>query len=127
MNPFTAEQTPKTPHISFDPVTGVFELSGKSVPENSVIYYKPLFEWVDSYIQNPAKTTTLIVQFDYFNTSSAKCIIDLFKRIELISKNQKGEAIINWKYDEADEDMQEAGEDYKSIIKIPFNLISFQK
>src|ERR1017187_9330164 len=98
MNPFTAEQEPKTPFINFDPTTGVFELKGKSVPENSVIYYKPLFDWIDLYAQNPAKTTTLNVQLDYFNTSSAKCIVDLFKKIELISKNSKGEAIINWLY-----------------------------
>ena len=127
MNPFKEEQSPKTPHINFDPSTGVFELKGKSVPENSVIYYKPLFDWLDLYIQNPTKTTTLTVQLDYFNTSSAKCIVDLFKKVELISKNGKGEVIINWMYDEPDEDMLEAGEDYKSIIKIPFNLISFKK
>ena len=127
MNPFTAEQTPKTPLINFDPASGMFELKGKSVPENSVIYYKSLFDWVDTYIQNPAQSTTLNIQLDYFNTSSAKCIVDLFKKIELIKKNGKGEALINWKYDEADEDMLEAGEDYKSIIKIPFNLIAFTK
>ena len=127
MNTFTTEQTPKTPHINFDPTAGVFEIKGKSVPENSVIYYKSLFDWVDLYVQNPAKSTTLNIQLDYFNTSSAKCIVDLFKKIELIHKNGKGEAIINWHYNEPDEDMLEAGEDYKSIIKIPFNLISFNK
>ena len=127
MNPFTAEQSPKTPLINFDPSTGVFELRGKSVPENSVIYYKPLFDWVELYVQNPAKSTTFNVQLDYFNTSSAKCIVDIFKKMELISKNGKGEVLINWMYNEPDEDMLEAGEDYKSIIKIPFNLISFNK
>ena len=127
MNPFTSEQTPKTPLINFDPATGVFELNGKSVPENSVIYYKPLFDWVDGYVQNPAKTTTLNIQLDYFNTSSAKCIVDLFRKIEQIGKNGKGEAVINWMYNEPDEDMLEAGEDYKSIIKIPFNLVVFNK
>jgi hypothetical protein len=30
-------------------------------------------------------------------------------------------------YDEPDEDMLEAGEDYQSIIKVPFNLIVFNK
>jgi len=127
MNPFTAEQTPKTPHINFDPATGIFELNGKSVPENSVIYYKPLFDWLDQYVQNPAKNTTLTVQLDYFNTSSAKCIVDLFKKIELIYKSGKGEVVINWMYNEPDEDMLEVGEDYKSIIKVPFNLIVFNK
>ena len=127
MNPFTQEQGPKTPLINFDPSTGVFELKGKSVPENSVIYYKALFEWVDAYILNPAKTTTLNIQLDYFNTSSAKCIVDLFKRIEQIKKSGKGEAAINWSYDEADEDMLEAGEDYQAIINVPFKMVQVEE
>lgn len=127
MDIYSTEQSPKTPIIKFDPATGSFELRGKSIPENTIAFYKPLFEWLDNYIQNPAKTTTLAIQLDYFNTSSSKCIVDLFKKLEQIVKNGKGEAIINWLYDENDDDMMEAGDDYKSIIKLPFNLVSFKK
>ncbi|HWY34459.1 MAG TPA: DUF1987 domain-containing protein, partial [Nitrosopumilaceae archaeon] len=107
--------------------SGNMQMKGKSIPENSVIFYKPVFEWLDNYIQNPAPKTSLSIQLDYFNTSSSKCIVDIFKKLELISKNGKGEVIINWLYDENDDDMLEAGEDYKSLIKIPFNLVSFVK
>jgi hypothetical protein len=127
MSAFTSELTAKTPFINFDDNSGNFEMTGKSIPENSVIYYKPLFEWLDAYIQNPKSKTNLKIQLDYFNTSSSKCIVDLFKRLEQIVKNNKGEASIDWLYNEDDEDMMEAGEDYKSIIKIPFNLVSFKK
>jgi hypothetical protein len=127
MTPFTAEQTSKTPLIHFDPVSGTFELKGKSIPENSILFYKPLFEWLEQYLKAPAPATVLNIQLDYFNTSSSKCVVDLFKKLEQISKNGKGSATINWQYDEADEDMLEAGEDYKSIIKIPFNLVPFKK
>ena len=126
-SPYTAEQSAKTPLINFDPASGNFELKGKSIPENSVLFYKPLFEWLDAYVQSPAPKTVLNIQLDYFNTSSSKCIVDLFKKLELISKNGKGEASINWMHDEQDDDMLEAGEDYKSIIKIPFNITSFTK
>lgn len=126
-NSFTAEQSPKTPLINFDAPSGVFELKGKSIPENSVLFYKPLFEWLDNYVQHPAPKTILNIQLDYFNTSSSKCIVDLFKKLEQITKNAKGESEINWLYDDQDDDMLEAGEDYKSIIKMPFNLVSFTK
>lgn len=126
-NLYTAEQSAKTPKVNFDASSGIFELKGKSIPENSVVYYKPLFDWLDNYIQNPAPKTSLNIQLDYFNTSSSKCIVDLFKKLEQITKNGKGEALINWLYDDQDDDMLEAGEDYKSIIKIPFNLVSFTK
>jgi hypothetical protein len=127
MTPYTAEQTSKTPLIQFDPSSGSFDLKGKSIPENSVLFYKPLFEWLDQYMASPAPRTVLNIQLDYFNTSSSKCVVDLFKKLEQIPKSGKGSAEINWMYDEADEDMQEAGEDYKSIIKIPFNLVAFKK
>jgi hypothetical protein len=126
MDIYSAELTPKTPFLQFNPVSGVFDIQGKSIPENSVLFYKPLFDWLDLYFQSPAKTTTLNVKLDYFNTSSAKCIVDLFKKLEGFGK--KGHQVsINWMHDEMDDDMLEAGEDYKSIIKIPFNLVSYVK
>ena len=125
--PFTAEQTAKTPFINFDTASGIFELKGKSIPENSATFYRPVYDWLDEYVQNPAPSTTLNIQLDYFNTSSSKCVVDLFKKLELIVKNAKGTAIINWLHNENDDDMLEAGEDYKSIIKIPFNIVSFVK
>ena len=124
---YTAEKTVSTPYMNFDPATGNLEMRGKSIPENSVAFYKPLFDWLDNYVQNPAPKTHLTVQLDYFNTSSSKCIVDIFKKLDQIAKNGKGEAAITWMHDESDDDMLEAGEDYKSIIKVPFNIVSFVK
>jgi len=66
--------------------------------------------------------TEVNVQLEYFNTSSSKCILDVFKKLEAIHKSGN-EVIINWYYEEDDEDMLEAGEDYESIIRIPFKMI----
>ena len=125
INSFIVTQSLKTPLINFD-VNGTFYLKGESIPENTVLYYKPMFEWLETYIQQPAPETTLNIQLDYFNTSSSKCIVDLFKKMEFLSKNGS-KSSINWMYDEDDDDMLEAGEDYKSIIKIPFHLISVKE
>ncbi|HRG58541.1 MAG TPA: DUF1987 domain-containing protein [Bacteroidia bacterium] len=125
MELFFSEQTAKTPFIQFNPNNGVFEMKGKSIPENSKVFYTKMFEWLDNYIAKPSPNTTLDIQLDYFNTSSAKCVIDLFKKLETIQKNGLGKVIINWHYNEDDGDMQEAGQDYQSIVKVTFNLISF--
>lgn len=125
MEIFFVEQTNKTPFIQFNGVTGAFDMRGKSIPENAKVFYLQLFEWMEKYIDKPAPITTFDVQLDYFNTTSAKCIIDIFKKLETIIKNSKGQVIINWHYNEDDGDMEEAGVDYQSIVKIPFNLISF--
>ena len=47
---------------------------------------------------------------------------NVFKKLEAIHKN-KYDVQINWYYEEDDEDMLEAGEDYESIIRVPFKMI----
>ncbi len=118
--------TAKTPSVSFDFSRGVLELKGRSIPENSVEFYKPLNEWVVDYLDNPKGKTLVEIKLEYFNTSSSKCILDLFKQLEVLS--QKGaEVYVNWYFEQDDEDMQEAGEDFQAILKIPFNMIEVEE
>ena len=124
-NSYRVEQSYKTPLINFDGVTGNFEIKGRSIPDNSLKFYEPLLAWLDNYVQNPAPRTNLNLQLDYLNTNSTKCIADMLRKLEQISINQKGKIIINWLYEEGDDGILAVGEEYKSIIKIPFNLISF--
>jgi hypothetical protein len=60
------------------------------------------------------------IKLEYFNTSSSKCILDVFKKLETVGGTNM---TINWYYEEDDEDMLEAGEDYQAIINIPFKMI----
>ncbi len=123
MEPITIEGTPKTPTVKFDANEGLVEIKGRSIPENSIEFYKPLIEWLEEYSKAPKELTKVNIQLEYFNTSSSKCILDVFKKLEAIHKTQKNEVIINWYYEEDDEDMLEAGEDYESIIRVPFKMI----
>jgi hypothetical protein len=125
MKPIVIEGTPKTPSIKFDPSEGVFEISGRSIPENSVDFYKPLLEWLDMYKEAPLDKTVVKIKLEYFNTSSSKCILDVFKKLEAIHK-AKNDVEVNWYYEEDDEDMLEAGEDYESIIRVPFRMMEIE-
>jgi hypothetical protein len=122
MESLLIEGTAKTPTVKFDGNNGLIEIKGRSIPENSIEFYKPLIDWLDKYSQNPKPTTKVNIQLEYFNTSSSKCILDVFKKLESIHKSNY-EVVINWYYEEDDEDMLEAGEDYESIIRIPFKMI----
>jgi len=122
MESISIEGTPKTPTVNFDGATGIIEIKGRSIPENSIEFYRPLVEWLEDYSKEPQKLTTVNIQLEYFNTSSSKCILDVFKKLEAIKK-ARNEVVINWYYEEDDEDMLEAGEDYESIIRIPFKMI----
>ena len=57
MEPIKIEGTPKTPTVRFDSSAGVFEIRGRSIPENSVEFYKPIVDWLDSYKENPLPKT----------------------------------------------------------------------
>ncbi len=116
MENFYLEETSKTPKLSFDQRTGKFLMSGRSIPENSIEFYRPLFEWLDDYVKIPSNKTIFDIKLEYFNTSSSKCLVEIFRRLERITPS---DVVINWFYEEDDEDMQESGEDFKEIIDIP--------
>ena len=122
MEGITIEGTPKTPTINFDIATGHLEIKGRSIPENSIEFYKPIVELLDRYAAKPQANTNVKIQLEYFNTSSSKCILDIFNKLEAIHKAGNA-TIINWHYEQDDEDMLEAGEDYQAIIAVPFKMI----
>jgi len=125
MDPIIIVGTQKTPTVNFYP-NGKIEIKGRSIPENSIEFYKPLVDWLEAYSSKPQQLTEVNIQLEYFNTSSSKCILDVFKKLESISKAGNN-VVVNWFYEEDDEDMLEAGEDYQSIIKIPFKMVEINE
>lgn len=120
MEKLILEASTRTPEIVFDPTAGTLLLKGRSIPENSIEFYKPLNDWIDQYAVNPLSQTIIEIKLEYFNTSSSKCLLDLFKKLEKLSGTIVS---INWYFEEDDEDMEEAGEDYQAIIRLPFKMI----
>lgn len=122
MEKLIIEGSAKTPSIHFDSETGVLMLKGRSIPENSIEFYKPLNEWLDLYAASPKPATVVDMKLEYFNTSSSKCILDFFKKLEKVNNN--GNSVnVNWYFETDDEDMEEAGEDYEAIVGLPFKII----
>ena len=122
MEPILIEGTPKTPTVKFDSSLGLIEIKGRSNPENSIEFYKPLVNWLQEYAKDYGDKTIVNIQLEYFNTGSSKCILEIFKKLESIYKS-KHEVIVNWHYQENDEGIMEAGEDYKFMTGIPFKFI----
>ena len=98
-------------------------LKGRSIPEHTVEFYKPLHIWIDEYGTNPQSITTIEIFIEYYNTSSSKSILDLLKRLENIHK-MGNDMIVKWFYEEDDEALFESGEEYQSMVEIPFELIA---
>ena len=123
MNDLLVEGTPKTPHINFIVDQGKLEISGRSIPENSIDFYQSVYSWIDEYAKQPKAKTTIKIQLEYFNTSSSKCVLDVFRKLEAIQKSGKSEVSVIWMYEEEDEDMMEAGDDYRAIVSLPFQIM----
>jgi len=121
MEPLKIEPTHKTPKVYLDPKEHVFEISGRSIPEDSVGFYKHVLDWIDEYGKAPNAETVVSFELEYFNTSSSKNILELLKKLESIHEAGNNLKII-WYYDEDDEDMEETGEDYKALLTVPLEL-----
>ncbi len=113
--------TDDTPEVKIDPKKGIFEFSGRSLPEDVLSFYAPVLQLIEDYIQKPAKNSEVLFRLDYFNTASSKVILDILIYFEHISK--EGHNVeIKWFYHQDDEDMAEAGEEYSEIVDLPFEM-----
>lgn len=122
MTPLIIEGTDITFSTLLDKEEGIFEFAGRSRPENVVSYFEPIFEWFEEYKSNPNPETIVRFKLEYYNSSSAKVILRLLVKFEEFKK--EGINIkVNWYYPESDEDILESGEDYESLVDIPFEFI----
>lgn len=83
-------------------------------------------KWLEEYVSSPSQSTCLVVALEYFNTSSAKVLLEVFKKMNLLHKSGKSDIQIDWVYEEDDDDMLEAGHDYQRTVDIPLNFVSIE-
>ena len=121
MDTVTIESTKKTPMVLLDP-EGKIRISGRSIPEDASKFFDGILNWVAEYIDNPVETTTVDVELEYFNSGSAKFVMQILRELSEIMHKGK-ELKINWYYEEGDDDILERGEYYASILDIDLNFI----
>ncbi len=129
MQALIIEATDNSPKVIFDPARSVFEISGESRPEDVRKFYEPILQWIDGFgaflkQQNSTQKIQFNFIFEYFNSSSAKYVMDIMSKLNDIKLSNNNINIeICWHYDEMDEDMLEAGEEFENITQIPFKFI----
>jgi len=121
MDNFFVEGNDRTPEVDFNFGTGVFSISGRSITENPISFYKKIEEYINIYCKNPLPKTLFKVTLEYFNTSTSKCLVDIFKQLEQLHSPQN-EVLVEWFYEQDDEEIMDSGEDYKDIVDIPFEI-----
>ncbi len=112
--------TSLTPSIRFES-TGIMEIHGKSIPENSDDFWAPVLNWFKSYINTPAEQTVVKLDIAYLNISSSKNILHLLYQLNELS-DRNFDARVEWYYHAADQDMLEVGKDYEHMVRVPFTF-----
>ncbi len=120
MKALNLESTEDTPKIIFDQENNIFDISGRSLPEDSAEFYQPVLSWLEEYSNTPSPKINLEFKLEYFNTASSKLILDILSKLEDIE-----EANVTWYFHEDDEDMQEAGEEFSELVEVPFDFKSY--
>lgn len=115
------EGSKRTPEIRMK-TSGEIAIEGRSVMEDAQHFYDALFIWVFEYCKNPADHTVVNINLEYFNSDSAIAILHLLKELTLV-QNQNKTLLVNWYYEQGDDDVRERGEYYASILNIPFHFI----
>ena len=126
MNALIIEPSDFSPKVVLDPTKNVFELSGESRPENTSKFYVPILQWLEQYqsvlywekdkFGQSASDKVFEFKLDYFNSTSAKFIMDLLMQLDKMA--QEGYPIkVKWYYDKRDEDMKESGEEFSKLLK----------
>jgi hypothetical protein len=114
------EPTDDSPGILLNATSGIYEIWGRSLPEDASQFFQPVLDWVTEYALTPNTSTQFVFKLEYMNTASSKFIQDLLANLSTI----KGIEVL-WYFHEDDEDMEEMGKEFMEQIDIPFELKPF--
>ena len=86
-------------------------LKGRSNPEDPEKLYRPLFDFVG---QLNVPRVKFDIKLKYFNTASSKMLMKLFNYLE--ANENIADILINWYYEDGDEDSRESAEIYEENL-----------
>lgn len=133
MENLVISQTANTLGVSCLITNSIFEFAGDSRPENVKIFFDPILQWLNDYGNfitsiSETKTQTILVNYklDYFNSSSAKYIIEIIKKIETINLETKISFIQQWFYEIGDEDSKQVAEEFTKMTHAKLILLEVE-
>lgn len=112
--------TDLTPNVEFN-TDGKLLIRGRSLPENAVEFYSPMFNWLDDYVTVAPQRTEINIDLDYLNSISQKMMVEILKAARKLVDSGK-DVVVNWYYDEEDEKMLEEGKNLALENELEFNM-----
>lgn len=113
--------TDNTPEFLFSP-DGMIKIRGRGLFQNKTETIEQIMNWIDEYLSNPAEITYVIIAFEYLNSYSTTILVSILRKLsQVILHSEK--LVIQWYYEEDDEDIRERGEYVSSAFNIPITFI----
>ena len=112
--------TEETPEVHLDVEKKQFSISGKSLPEDSIAFYTPIFDWLLQFVDEVEEDVEFEFLMEYYNTSSAKQLAKIFLFLEKL--NEKVFVQVVWKYKKDDNDMMSSGVRLSKLLNLEFEL-----
>ncbi|MBN2891092.1 MAG: DUF1987 domain-containing protein [Bacteroidales bacterium] len=110
-----------SPEVIIDVDKNLYEISGRSIPENANLLYNNIIDWFKQNLKDIEEEIELSIQLEYYNSASAKKIIELLLVLEEYSQSNNNIKVI-WYYFDNDLNMEKKGRELFSIINIPFEI-----
>ncbi len=132
MRKLIIEQTSSSPAVILDPEKNFFEISGESRPPDVTAFYAEIINWTSDYfsylgkLKESIKPVFFNLDLEYFNSSSAKYLLDFCKQIAT-ARSRGMDLTVRWHYEENDIDMLDAGKEMSRIAKLPFEFVQKDK
>lgn len=117
------EATERSPEIRYDSLSRTLSVSGASYPEDVASFYGPVLAALSDVLKGlQREAVTVDLALVYFNSSSAKALMNLFMMLESAAE-QGNQVTVNWFYAPDDETMKEFGEEFAEDIRfVTFNV-----
>lgn len=120
-----------TPKVILDHEEYFLEIAGESRPQDVREFFGPISAWMNDFsdlVLTGKRKDPIIFNFNfaYFNSASAKCIVDICKILARL-RLKEIDASVKWYYVKNDDDMREAGIEMSQIVKIPFEFVELEE
>ncbi|MBF0381391.1 MAG: DUF1987 domain-containing protein [Magnetococcales bacterium] len=117
--------TERSPEINFNFQDNVFLIKGESYPEDVPAFFGPNINRLKEHLDAmDSGSVTFNFELIYFNSTSAKVIMQLFDLLEESADNGV-DITVNWIFEAEDDNMEELGEEFgEDLEAVKFNLVA---
>lgn len=114
-------KTTQSPRVHFN-LNGILIIEGVSTINYANKFYSELISWLQNFKETKPENINLVLELYYLNTSSSLLIIELLRLINTF-KDINTKLIIEWRYEEDDEDIFSLGEDIEASTNSKFEYV----